>query len=466
MSRAPQRRGRDGLSGPKDPLKDPSVLDAAGALYLAGTRAKGKPLDQVVAAFLRDHKTAKWGLEDEARGFIVDTAQGMWRARRRLEASLAKLPFEATRGAMAALYLVGARATDPASLPIDQSGAGALADAWNATATAKLDVRASLPPWLVDVLVGARGATEGEALCLSFLQTPPTALRANTLKTTRDELIAALAREGLGAHVSELSPDGVVLDARANVHRTQAFQDGLFEVQDEGSQLVSRLAAVQPGMVVVDACAGAGGKTLHLAALMQGKGVIHAFDVATHRLDALRERAKRAGAHNIRVHALALPRAPPRPGGKGDSREAARERDVEAAHAALKKITGSADVVLIDAPCTGTGVLRRNPDTAWSLTPADAARLVAEQARILDTYAPLVKSGGRLVYATCSLLDDENGGTVASFLERHPTFARVRAREVLDAQGVAVGDDVLALDPLRHGTDGFYACALDGMLTP
>ncbi len=458
---SPQRR-RDSAFGSKDPLKDPSVLDAAGALYLTGTRAKGKPLDQVVAAFLRDAKTAKWSHDDAARGFVVDTAQGMWRARRRLEASLTKLPFEATRGAMAALYLVGARAIDAASLPIDRNGAGALADAWNATATAKLDVRASLPSWLVDVFVGARGATEGEALCLSFLQTPPTSLRANTLKTTRDDLIASLASEGIRASVSQLSPDGVVLAARANVHRTQAFKDGFFEVQDEGSQLVSRLAAVQPGMVVVDACAGAGGKTLHLAALMKGKGTIHAFDVATHRLDALRERAKRAGAHNIRVHALALPRSPARPGTRGDGRDV--ERDVQAAQAALAKVTGNADVVLIDAPCTGTGVLRRNPDTAWSLTPADAARLVAEQARILDTYAPLVKNGGRLVYATCSLLEEENGGTITSFLERHPTFTRVRAREVLDAQGVGVGDDVLALDPLRHGTDGFYACALDGMI--
>lgn len=438
-------------------LKDPGVLDAAGALYLAGVRAKpvgrdgagGVALDQITAKFLRDHKSQRWGTDDESRGIVVDTAQGMWRARRRLEAAIALLPFEATRGAMAALYLVGARAMDASALPIDKQGAPALLEAWNQTATAPLDVRASLPSWLVETIVKTRGATEGEALCLSFLQTPRTSLRANALKTTRDELIAALARDGLrvDAHVSELSPDGVVLDGRANVFRTQAFKDGLFEVQDEGSQLIARMCVSQDELAgpltVVDACAGAGGKTLHLAALLRGKGAVHAFDVATHRLDALRERAKRAGAHNIRVHAL-----------QGDKAGEAK--------AALAKLVGAADVVLIDAPCTGTGVLRRNPDTAWSLSPRDVERLTREQAGILDTYAPLVKPGGRLVFATCSLLDEENGAAVAAFLARDAGrgFARVRARELFEPQGVTLGDDVLALDPLRHGTDGFYACAL------
>lgn len=418
----------------------PSWLDAAGALFLEGIRAHGEPLDAVVARFLRKQRTQDWGLKDEARGFIVDTAQGMWRARAQLDSAVRSLPFEATRGAFACLYLAGARGVPLTTLPIDGAGGRALVDAWTKAGAAGLDVRASLPSWLVETLQRNRGAAEGEALCLSFLQTPPTSLRANTLKGDREALIDALASEGIAARASTLVPEGVVLKRRANVHRTRAFAGGLFEVQDEGSQLVSHLCQAAPGMVVVDGCAGAGGKTLHLAALMKSKGTLHAFDIAAHRLAALRERAKRAGADNVRVHSL-----------QDDEGKRAR-----------KKLHGKADVVLVDAPCTGTGVLRRNPDTAWRLAPADVDRLVQEQARILDDYAPLVRPGGRLIYATCSLLDDENEGSLASFLARTPNFVRLTARAVLGRQGIEVAgvEEVFATDPLRHGADGFFACVL------
>jgi 16S rRNA (cytosine967-C5)-methyltransferase len=381
-------------------------LDRAGALYLAGIRARA-PLDVVVARFLRENK----GIGDDGRAFVVDTAQGMWRVRRRLEAAIDALGFDPTRGALAALYLVGARGVEAQSLPIDPRGAPDLIAAWQKTESAPLAVRASLPEWLVEKLAS-------DALCLSFTEAPPQSLRVNTLKATRDDVIAALAREGIDTIASTRAPECITVVERTPVFHSRAFHDGLFEVQDEGSQLVSRLCDAKPGQCVVDGCAGAGGKTLHLAALLEGKGEVHAFDVAGHRLAALRERARRAGAHNVRVH------------------DDIRER---------KKLLERADVVLVDAPCSGTGVLRRNPDTSWKLKIDDVVRLVEQQREILDAYAPLVKPGGRLVYATCSLLDEENAGVVESFLAGHATFARV---------------DELALDPFHDGTDGFRAFAL------
>lgn len=410
----------------------PSFVDAAGALYLAGVRgAERAPLDQIVARFLREHAS----LGDNGRAFVVDTAQGMLRARRRLEAAAATLGYEPTRAGLACLFLVGARDVDPADLPIDRRGANALAQAWHATETLPLDVRASLPRWLTDELLRTRGP-DADALCLSFAEAPPLALRANRLKAAPADVVDALAEDGHHGSAGTLSPDAVVLERRANVFRTRAFRDGLFEVQDEGSQLVARLCEAGPGMTVVDGCAGAGGKTLHLAALMEGKGTLHAFDVANHRLEALKERARRAGAHNVRVQSLDDPR--PR-----------------------KRLRGEADVVLVDAPCSGTGVLRRNPDTSWQLEPADVERMRAQQAQILDDYAPLVKPGGRLVYATCSVLEAENRGAVDAFLTRHPEFSVVPAAEIFARQGLSVAGigDVLDVDPLHHGSDGFFGCA-------
>jgi 16S rRNA (cytosine967-C5)-methyltransferase len=175
-------------------------------------------------------------------------------------------------------------------------------------------------------------------------------------------------------------------------------------------------------MTVVDGCAGAGGKTLHHAALMGGKGSLYAFDVHARRLSDLRERAARAGAHNVRVHALD-----------------------ERGTAVRARLSDACDVVLVDAPCSGTGVLRRNPDTSWTLTRADVDRMIEQQRAILADYAPLVRAGGRLVYATCSVLPSENDANVAHFLAHHPHFSLART---------------LAVDPVAHDTDGFYAAVL------
>ncbi|MDP2339414.1 MAG: RsmB/NOP family class I SAM-dependent RNA methyltransferase [Deltaproteobacteria bacterium] len=415
---------------------DPPSLHDAGRLYQAGLDVN-RPLDAVVAAYLRDRMR---GRPDPARAFVVDTAQGMWRRRRVLDAIAVVVgrsrafagvaPVELSVGA--ALLLDGALPTD---LPWPKAtGKDLQKVVVDVVARASLAVRASLPDWLCARLV-ERG---GEALALSSTTAPPQTLRVNTLKIDRPGLIKALAEQGVIVRACGLSPVGVVVDKRSNVFRTAAFREGLFEVQDEGSQLVALLAGAKAGMRVVDGCAGAGGKTLALAAAMQNKGTLLALDVHGGRLHALRERTTRAGVDNVRVH------------------------DLDEEKKALKRLKGACDVVVVDAPCSGSGVLRRNPDTGWRLTVDDVARLTVLQADLLRRYAALVKPGGVLLYATCSLLDDENRAVVGGFLEGAPAFALVPARARLAGLGITIeGDDdddgVLSLDPVRHGTDGFFA---------
>lgn len=409
-------------------------IGLAGRLYATCTKAKG-PVDACTARFFREHKH----LDDDARGFLARTTAGMLRRRRWLDEASKELPFRATREALVCLYLLHHGGLSLEDLPVDKKLGGALLRAGRAADDKGLAVRCGLPDWLVERLFEQRGPEEGERLCLAFAEAPPTTLRANRLKTDRAGLLTALAAEGLAARPTPLSPDGVILETPANVFRTQAFHDGLFEMQDEASQLVAVLAAPRPGQTVVDGCAGAGGKTLALAACMQNRGTLYALDVAGFRLDALRDRARRAGVHNLRVHALA----------EGDDR--------------LAKLGERADVVLVDAPCSGTGVLRRNPDTRWKLWPSDVARLLGQQAAILDAYAEVVKPGGRLLYATCSVLDEENEGQVEALLARRPDLRQLSAPELLRAEGVPLDDEgpALRLFPHRHGTDGFFAAVLE-----
>jgi 16S rRNA (cytosine967-C5)-methyltransferase len=413
------------MSNRQSPGVAPAVVAAAARLYLAGVRVpddRPVPLDAVVARFLREEMS---GAADADRAFVVDTAQGMWRRRRLLEAvaeALATAPAfgRPTKEALvcAALVLDG---VDVAALPFDRRAAAALADVVaRVVAAAPLHVRASLPPWLCGRLV----ALGGEPLALSSTTAPPQTLRVNTLKATRQQVAAALADEGIDTAPCARADAGLVVTRRRNVFRTRAFASGWFEVQDEGSQLVAALARVRPGQRVVDGCAGAGGKTLALAAAMQNKGTIVAFDVHGGRLKALRERCTRAGVDNVRVH------------------------DLDEEPRAHKRLRDGCDVVVVDAPCSGTGVLRRNPDTGWRLAPDDVVRLGATQAMLIRRYAPLVKPGGRLVWATCSVLPEENRGVVDAFFADDPRFS------------LASPDDELVLWPAPGGTDGFYVAAL------
>ena len=299
-------------------------------------------------------------------------------------------------------------------------------------------VRASLPDWLAERLVAQYGEAEALAFADASNLPAPVDLRVNTLKAKREEVQAALDREGFDCDPTPYSPVGLRLRERGSVFRTEAFKEGLFEVQDEGSQLVSLLLEPRRGEMVVDFCAGAGGKTLHLGALMANSGTLYAFDVSAKRLDRLTPRMRRAGLSNIRPVAIA------------------HERD-----ARVQRLHGKIDRVLIDAPCSGTGTLRRNPDIKWRTI--DLPALIDAQQRILAGAAALLKPGGRLVYATCSLLQEESESIVAGFLAANPAFEIVPAAEILARRHVAIeqaADGSLRLQTHRHGTDGFYAIAL------
>ncbi|MEE3503269.1 RsmB/NOP family class I SAM-dependent RNA methyltransferase [Acidiphilium acidophilum] len=294
-------------------------------------------------------------------------------------------------------------------------------------------VRLEMPDFVVPLL-RARFGDRLEAESAALMQPAPLDLRVNLLKTTREEATGLLAKAKLKAEPTRLSPWGLRLAPRQSVTTSQPFRDGLVEIQDEGSQLVGLLAQAQPGMRVADFCAGAGGKTLALAMTMENKGHIVACDVSPARLDGAIKRLRRAGVHNAERHLL-------EPGDKWTKRQG-----------------GKFDVVLVDAPCTGTGTWRRNPDARLRLKESDLAELVVKQAAILDEAQRLVKPGGALIYATCSLLDAENQGQVAGFLARHPSF---RIAPVGAAFPAYLQGDYLLLSPARDGTDGFFACRME-----
>ena len=281
------------------------------------------------------------------------------------------------------------------------------------------------PAWLEKKLAASIGADELPAL----LERAPLDLRVNRLKATREEILPQLA----DAVAGDLSPDAIRLPEGTKVEAMPAFEQGLIEVQDEGSQVIVAACAATPGMVVVDLCAGAGGKTLALAGAMMGQGHLIACDVDRARLSRLAPRAERAGATFIEMRLL------------DGGRETRNLTDLE----------GEADVVLIDAPCSGTGTWRRNPEARWRLTSARLDRLRTTQAHVLSFGAPLVKPGGRLVYAVCSLLDEEGPAHVEAFLAANPGW------EQLDplAAGRPVGPG-RRLTPAHDGTDGFFIAVL------
>ena len=281
--------------------------------------------------------------------------------------------------------------------------------------------RESIPDWMDKLCVDELGETRWEKEIHELNQQAKVILRVNTLKTTKQQLQKLLLEEDIETEFISGQPDALALTERKNVFMTQIFKKGLFEVQDASSQLVAPFLDVQPGQRVIDTCAGAGGKTLHLASLMKNKGQIIALDIYAHKLKELKKRAKRDGAYNIET------------------------RPIEGTKT-IKKLKNTADRVLIDAPCSGLGVLKRNPDAKWKLQPEFIDKIKETQAEILDNYSNMVKKGGKLVYATCSILPSENEEQIDKFLKNHPEFKLIDNKKV---------------SPVKSGFDGFYMALME-----
>ncbi len=307
-------------------------------------------------------------------------------------------------------------------------------------------VRLSLPDWLFERLLEEYGAAEVERLGRALLQQAPLDLRVNTLITDRDTVLAQLSQDGIGAHPTAYSPIGIRLDGKPPLQRHPLFLEGKVEVQDQGSQLLGFLVAPRRRQMAVDFCAGAGGKTLALGAMMHSEGRLYAFDTSDRRLANLRLRLKRSGLSNVHPEHI-------------DSETDAR----------IARLNAKIDRVLVDAPCSGFGTLRRNPDLKWRQSAQSIDEMASKQQSILQSAARLVKPSGRLVYATCSLLREENERIVEPFLESNPGFRLVCAREVLQAQGIGLETgDYFRVLPHAHDMDGFFAAVMerDGAARP
>jgi 16S rRNA (cytosine967-C5)-methyltransferase len=300
-------------------------------------------------------------------------------------------------------------------------------------------MRANLPDWLYDKFVAQYGEEETQQLA-AVLNTPaPLDLRVNSLKADRDGVMKQLAEAPIAAEPTPYAPLGLRVWKKPALQNLPLFKEGAIEVQDEGSQVLAQIVGARRGEMVVDFCAGAGGKTLALGAIMRNTGRLYAFDVSEKRLTKLKPRLARSGLSN--VHPVVI----------------AHERDAK-----IKRLAGKIDRVLVDAPCSGMGTLRRNPDVKWR-QPAEAiGELQEKQASILAGAARLLRAGGRLVYATCSLLNEENDVIVEQFLATHPDFALVPMSQVLAEQKIPLEmGQYLKMLPHKHQTDGFFAAVLE-----
>ncbi len=400
------------------------------------------PADAVMSRYFRQH--AKLGSRD--RTLI---AEAVFFALRRL-ASLKWMmqpahPARAPR--LAALITLarqhGAAALDPRAVRNDERAvrhalAMRVADAPSA-------VRVEVPMWLYERVCDQY--EDADALLAALCEPAPLDLRVNTQRAQRDAVLAELrsstrSHAPLHAEATPYSPEGIRLLEKPGLTRWPLYQDGKIEVQDEGSQLIARLVAPRRGEMVVDFCAGAGGKTLAIGSLMRSSGRIYAFDIHARRLAGLGPRLKRSGLSNVHPAAIQS------------------ENDIR-----VKRLSGKIDRVLVDAPCSGSGTLRRNPDLKWRFDEGEMQRVNGVQHNVLRASARLVKPGGRLIYATCSLLRQENQDVIERFIAEQPQFSLLPAAEILRVQGIAIeGAEHTApyfvMLTHRHGTDGFFGAVL------
>ncbi len=399
--------------------------------------------DKQVSIFLRAHK--ELGARD--RHIVAETVYAVLRHRRVL-AHLAQTGSGALERRL--VLLAAQKVVDMDTLK------AAIAEeefAWvSETLNAPVDglpaaVRSNLPDEWFAALVAAYGEAEALQLTASLNQSAPLDVRVNTIKSSREAVQIAFEHAGIESTLCEFAPLGLRLVKKPALQKLDVFLTGAIEVQDEGSQLLTHLLGAKRGEMVADFCAGAGGKTLAIGAMMRNTGRLYAFDVAAHRLAKLKPRLARSGLSNVQTTAI-------------DS-----EKDIR-----IKRLNGKFDRVLVDAPCSGLGTLRRNPDLKWRHGLDSVARLVKVQGSILDSAARLVKSGGTLVYATCSVLPEENQGIVQAFLAAHPEFELVPARAVLAAQKIEIPQSAeregcLQLLPHLHNTDGFFAACMQRIKT-
>jgi 16S rRNA (cytosine967-C5)-methyltransferase len=393
------------------------------------------PADSQLSRFFRENRT----LGQRDRALIADTVYMALRRRRLLEhLTPAGTPREIALATIVKLQGIGLSQIESV-LKGDER-------AWLAALKAQdldklpLEIRADLPDWVIEKLRRTLADDEILALARGLQQPAPLDLRVNTVKAPREAVLDRLAFDEIAAAPTRHSPLGVRLQDKPALNRHPMFLDGAVEVQDEGSQILGLLVEPRRGEMVVDFCAGAGGKTLQMGAAMNSSGRLYAFDVSDKRLANLAPRLKRSGLSNVFPQRIA------------------NENDAK-----VKRLRGKIDRVLVDAPCTGLGTLRRNPDLKSRQTPADLAELNVKQRDILRAAAALVKPGGRLVYGTCSLLAEENEDIVSEFLGASPEFHLVPAGDILKRQGINISGttDYLRLLPHRHDTDGFFAAVME-----
>jgi len=413
-------------------MSKPILLNSAAEL-LQRILSEKIPADRQMEGYFRTHRDM--GVRD--RGFVAETVYGCLRERRWLE----HIAGSALLLDVVAAYLLthgySARALEETGFRGDARGMVERARTLDKT-TLPFAIQANMPDWLAERLRAQFSDAESLALALALNQPAPVDIRVNTIKARRDEVRTRLTQEGFPFEITPCSPSGLRRHDRAPIFKTLCFKEGLFEVQDEGSQLLALMLEPRRQEMVVDFCAGAGGKTLHIGALMANTGTVYAFDVLAKRLEKLKPRLRRAGLNNVRMVTIG------------------HERD-----ARVQRLKGKIDRVLVDAPCSGTGTLRRNPDIKWR--DINLAELTDAQQRILAAAAELLKPGGRLVYATCSLLKEENEDIVEKFLAARPEFRMVPVNEILERRHIplSMAGDALRLLPHLHQTDGFYAVALE-----
>jgi 16S rRNA (cytosine967-C5)-methyltransferase len=420
-----------------EPINRTPLGLAPHAAELLGRVLEGPPpADKQMEQYFRQHP--RLGVRD--RGFVAETVYGVLRYLRLLRHVIgADADYRKLIAAELLRRGFSARALEDAHLG-DAGMLHALARRMRTlkAAALPLGVRASMPDWLIEGLGRELPEAQIVALADALNRPAPLDIRVNTLKASREQVQKRLQQEGIDMAPTPYSPLGLRRSDRAPLFHTEAFRDGLFEVQDEGSQLLALLVEPRRREMVADYCAGAGGKTLMLGAMMANTGLLYAFDTHGRRLSEMRPRLIRAGLDNVRMVTLS------------------GERDPLLSRLAIKMHR-----VLVDAPCSGTGTLRRSPDIKWR--PIDLAGIVATQQRILERASSLVRSGGRLVYATCSLLAAENEDVVAAFLAAHGDFRLVPVDGILARQHVKLAADgpMLRLYPHIHGTDGFFAAVME-----